>query len=180
MRKSCIAILLVSIGCFAVAHRAEAQSPGQASKAKKPERAQKVRQIPRVSGVVHLEGLGDHPLVDHQWAGTKGQSRRLEGFSLNLNTPESYLRLEYMCHLQDQGDIGWMTEGSFCGTRGQSRRLEGFAIRLAGPAAGNFSIHYRCHLQDIGDSAVMSDGEFCGTRGQSRRLEAIQVWLTRK
>jgi len=35
-----------------------------------------------LTGVVHLQDIGDVQLRDGAWAGTKGQSRRLEGFSV--------------------------------------------------------------------------------------------------
>ncbi len=134
-------------------------------------------QSTEVMGVVHLQDIGDQPLYDSTWAGTKGQSRRLEGFSVNFIAPPRGLGLEYMCHLQDVGDVPWIPGGSFCGTRGQSRRLEGFAIRLTGANAAYYDVFYACHLQDIGDVGPLENGAFCGTRGQSRRLEAMEVWV---
>ncbi len=134
----------------------------------------------RLVGVVHLEDLGDQPLREMVWAGTKGQSRRLEGFSVQTAQPAEGLSLEYMCHLQDLGDQPWMPAGSFCGTRGESRRLEGFAIRLTGANAGKYDIFYECHLEGIGDTGPVLNGTFCGTRGESRRLEAMNVWITPK
>ncbi len=131
----------------------------------------------KLRGVVHVQNYGDQPLQDSQWAGTKGQSLRLEGFAVDFSPPVSGLGLEYMCHLQDSGDTPWMTGGAFCGTRGQSRRLEGFAIRLTGHGAANYDIYYACHLQDLGDTGPVANGAFCGTRGQSRRLEALEVWV---
>lgn len=132
---------------------------------------------PAVSGIVHLQGIGDSPLQNGKWAGTKGQGRRLEGFALTLANTGDELRLEYSCHLQDIGDIGPVMEGALCGTRGQSRRLEAFAISLTGPAAQFYTVRYACHLEGSGDTFVMADGEICGTRGQSRRLEAMRVWI---
>jgi len=130
-----------------------------------------------LTGLVHLQDRGDVPLHDGVWAGTKGQSRRLEGFSVNFAAPVPGLGLTYMCHLQDAGDGPWMPGGVFCGTRGQSRRLEGFAIRLSGPNAAKYDVLYSCHLQDMGDVGPVKNGDFCGTRGQSRRVEAIIVWV---
>jgi uncharacterized protein YjdB len=138
------------------------------------------RREPRISGVVHIQDLGDQRLRNRKWAGTRGEAKRLEGFSLELDRPADALRLEYSCHVEGIGDIGWMSEGSFCGTRGQSRRVEGFAIRLAGRQADRYSVKYQCHLEGIGDTQVVSDGAFCGTRGESRRLEAMRVWIVRK
>jgi hypothetical protein len=133
-----------------------------------------------LTGYVHLQDVGDVPLRDGVWAGTKGQSRRLEGFSVNFVAPVPGLGLAYMCHLQDVGDTPWLPGGSFCGTRGQSRRLEGFAMRLGGANAANYDVFYECHLQDIGDVGPFKNGGFCGTRGQSRRVEAILVWVKAK
>jgi uncharacterized protein YjdB len=130
-----------------------------------------------LTGFVHVQDLGDLPLRDGVWAGTKGQSRRLEGFSVNFAAPVPGLGLAYICHLQDGGDTPWMPGGSFCGTKGQSRRLEGFAIRLAGANAASYDVFYECHVQDIGDMGPVKNGAFCGTRGQSRRVEAILVWV---
>lgn len=135
---------------------------------------------PTISGVVHLEGLGDRPLVNNEWAGTKGESRRLEGVALKLTDTQGALRLEYLCHLQDWGDIGYVVEGTFCGTRGQSRRLEAVQIRLRGPAAQFFTVRYQCHLEGTGDTPPVAEDQTCGTRGQKRRLEALKVWIERR
>ncbi len=129
-----------------------------------------------ISGTVHVQDIGDLPLREMQWAGTRGQAKRLEGFSLRA----SGVRVEYMCHLQNRGDTQWMREGNFCGTRGQSLRLEGFAIRLRGPNADRYDVYYQCHLEGRGDTGPVRNGAFCGTRGQSRRLEAMNVWVTPK
>lgn len=131
-------------------------------------------------GIVHLQNIGDQPLVGDEWAGTKAQFRRLEGFSIAFSNPITGLSFEYMCHLQDLGDQLWMPEGSFCGTRGQALRLEGFAIHLTGQNADKYDVYYSCHLQDIGDTGPYMNGQFCGTRAQFRRLEAMEVWITPK
>lgn len=125
--------------------------------------------------LVHLQGIGDSTAHDDQFAGTRGQSRRLEGFRLQLNPQVPGLSMQYMAHLQDIGDVPFVNEGQFVGTRGQSRRLEGFAIQLTGPAAASFNVIYMAHLQGTGDTGLFQNGQFCGTRGQSRRVEGILV-----
>jgi hypothetical protein len=144
---------------------------------KAPETASGLQHI-ALAGMVHLQALGDSPLRDATWAGTKGQSRRLEGFTLNFASPIQGLGIEYMCHVQGLGDQLWMPGGSFCGTRGQSRSLEGMAIRLTGANATSYDIVYACHLAVAGDVGPVKNGAFCGTRGQSRQLEAMEVWVT--
>jgi len=124
---------------------------------------------------VHLEGIGDRAFRNDQWAGTKAQGRRLEGFQINLDHPVSGLGLRYKAHLQGTGDTGWVPAGQFIGTRGQSLRLEGFAMELTGPQASNYVVVYRAHVQDLGDTREFWNGQFAGTRGQSLRVEAMFV-----
>ena len=130
--------------------------------------------------LVHVENLGDVARKDGGWCGTRGESRRLEGFSIRLPRDIGDVRVTYRCHLQNSGDTPWLDEGQFCGTRGKSLRLEGFEVRLQGSAKSRFSIVYQAHLQDSGDTGMFRDGEYAGTRGQSRRVEAMRVWLEQR
>lgn len=125
--------------------------------------------------LVHLEGVGDQTYRENELAGTRGQSRRLEGFQIQIDPPVPGLSMRYMAHLEGIGDVPFVNEGQFVGTRGESRRLEGFAVELTGQAAPNFNVFYMAHLQNIGDTGFFQNGQFCGTRGQSQRLEAILV-----
>ena len=131
----------------------------------------------QVSGVVHIEDMGDQSFSGDTWAGTKGRALRLEGFSLTIDPIIDGLSLIYMCHIEDVGDTQWLKEGDFCGTRGQSKRVEGIAIELTGAEAENYDVIYQVHLQDMGDVAECSNGQFCGTRGESRRIEALRVTI---
>ena len=136
----------------------------------------------RVQGTVHLQDLGDRPLRDGSWAGTIGQSRRLEGFSLRSRLPRGVF-LQYNCHIQNIGDQppggGWLNEGAFCGTRGQGLRLEALRIRVAGANADRYEVLYQCHVENIGTSSWKRNGEQCGTTGQALRLEAFRVIVLR-
>ena len=138
-------------------------------------RAMYGRRGPPLEVTVHLQNIGDLRFRENEFAGTRGQSRRLEGFQLDLQPSVPGLGLRYMAHLENIGDTAFVTDGQFVGTRGQSRRLEGFAIELTGPNANNFNVFYMAHLQDSGDTSVHQNGQFCGTRGQSRRVEGILV-----
>jgi uncharacterized protein YjdB len=90
------------------------------------------------------------------------------------------LGMEYMAHIQEQGDTLWVQGGTFVGTRGQSRRLEGFAIRLTGPRSSNYDVYYMAHLENTGDTSFYKNGQFCGTRGEARRVEGIEVRVVPK
>lgn len=135
-------------------------------------------------GLVHLQNFGDRRFRDGNWAGTTGQSLRLEGLQiLRVDLPRD-TELEYSCHLQDIGDVtvsraSSSQAGGFCGTRGQSRRLEAFSIKVVGRRADKYDVYYECHLQDIGDVGPFKNGALCGTTGQSRRLEALRIWILR-
>ena len=135
---------------------------------------------PELRILVHLEAIGDVKRRENEFAGTRGQSRRLEGFQIEVAQAIPNLSLRYMAHLQGIGDVPFLPEGQFIGTRGQSRRLEGFAIELTGSAAPNYNVKYMAHLQNIGDTGIFQNGAFCGTRGQSRRVEGILVRIEKK
>ncbi len=130
--------------------------------------------------LVHLQSIGDVVVQDHQFGGTRGQRRRLEGFQLDIDPAIPGLGCRYMAHLQNIGDVPWVAGGNFVGTRGQSRRLEGFAIELTGTAAANYDVYYMAHLEGTGDTGFFSNGQFCGTRGQSRRVEGMLVGIKPK
>ena len=134
----------------------------------------------KLAGLVHVQDVGDRPLKNADWNGSKGQSRRLEAFELGITPAVAGLGLQYMAHESGVGDTPWMDSPKLCGTRGQSRRIEGLAVRLTGPNAGKYDVCYQAHLQEKGDTAVAKNGAFCGTRGQSRRVEAIKVWVQAK
>ena len=129
--------------------------------------------MPELRLLVHLEGIGDVVVGDGVFGGTRGESRRLEGFQLDIPG----FSCEYMAHLESTGDTSLKTGGTYVGTRGVGRRLEGFSIALTGPLAINYSIIYMAHLQDTADTPFYSDGAFCGTRGESRRVEGILVHI---
>jgi hypothetical protein len=130
---------------------------------------------PRLDLLVHLQGYGDRTWHENQFAGTRHEGRRIEGFSLQIDPPVEGLSLRYMAHLESTGDTRWFDEGEFVGTRGQSRRLEGFAIELQGPAASKYYVEYQVQVQGQGETGPKLNGAFCGTRGQALRLEGMQV-----
>lgn len=135
---------------------------------------------PRIEVLAHVQSFGDVKGVGGEWVGTKGQSLRLEGFSLDITDNVPGLSLQYFCHVEGFGDTTYMSEGSYCGTRGERRRTEGYGAKLVGPAAQFYNLTYSCHLQGIGDVGPMTSEQYCGTRGESRRMEAIQISIVRK
>jgi uncharacterized protein YjdB len=135
---------------------------------------------PGLRKLVHIQDVGDRTFSEGAVAGTTGQSRRLEGFQINLDSPIPGLSMEYMAHVQDSGDTSWVREGQYVGTKGKSKRIEGFAIRLTGSQASKYDVFYQAHVEGIGNTPRVGNGQFSGTRGQSKRVEAISVWVQPK
>lgn len=129
--------------------------------------------------MVHEEGNGDTWGGAHQYVGTKGQNRRIEGISIAISPPVPGLYIEYFVHGQSYADGPWTRDGGFAGTRGQNLRIEGIQVRLLGPLAPLFDVVYVAHCEGIGDQQAQND-MFCGTRGQGLRCEGISVSVTRK
>ena len=130
--------------------------------------------------LVHIQGIGDREFGAREFAGTRGQSKGIEGFGVEFIQPIPDVQLEYMAHLADVGDTPWVASGKFIGTRGENRRMEGFAIRLTGSAADRYQVCYAAHIQNVGDSPTLSNGQYCGTRQKSLKIEALKVWIEPK
>lgn len=129
---------------------------------------------------VHIQGLGDRTFGDDDFAGTRGESRHLEGLSIEFAQRIPGLGIRYLGHVQNVGDTAWAGEGEYIGTKGQGLRLEGFLVELTGPEATKYDVHYLGHFARYGDSNVMSNGELCGVRGEGLTIEAVKVWVEAK
>jgi len=129
---------------------------------------------------VHIQGTGDREFSAGEFAGTRGQSKGIEGFAIVFGSAVAGVNLEYMVHLSGVGDTPWLSAGQFVGTRGENRRIEGFALRLTGTEAAQYRVCYSAHVQNMGDTPVASDGNYCGTRGKSLRVEGMRVWIEKR
>ncbi len=129
---------------------------------------------------VHLQGLGERQFSAKEYAGTRGQGRRLEGFAIALDPKIPDLNLQYTAHISGVGDTPMASAGQWVGETGKGRQVEGFAIALTGSQAGKYDVFYNAHIQNKGDVPVCSNGEYCGTRGESLRVEGISVWIQPK
>lgn len=129
---------------------------------------------------VHLQGLGERQFGAKEYAGTRGQGRRLEGFAIALAPKIPDLNIQYMAHVSGMGDTPMASAGQWVGETGKERQIEGFAISLSGSQAKNYDVFYNAHIQNMGDVPVCSNGEYCGTRGKSLRVEGISVWVQPK
>ena len=80
--------------------------------------------------MAHVEGIGDTEwATEGAFVGTRGQSKRIEGFAIRLAGSEaaSY-RVFYTAHVSRAGDMEIASDGAYCGTRGRSLPVEGMKV----------------------------------------------------
>lgn len=131
---------------------------------------------PSVSYHTHIQNEGWQDWKnDGEMSGTSGESLRLEGIEIDLNSDALGLGLSYATHVQN---IGWqnpVSTGKMSGTSGKGLRLEAIRISLMGEKADQFNIYYRVHAQNVGWLGWAKNGESSGTAGFGYRLEAIEI-----
>ncbi|UYO64054.1 lectin like domain-containing protein [Acetobacterium wieringae] len=113
-------------------------------------------------------------------SGTSGESLRLEGIEIKMDTRGYDLGIEYATHVQNQGWQELKSNGVMSGTEGQSLRLEAIKIQLTGADATQFDVYYRVHAQNVGWMDWASNGGEAGTAGFGYRLEAIEIQVLPK
>ena len=143
-------------------------------------------QIPVVTPVnciyqTHVENIGWQDLkTNGDMSGTQGQSLRLEGIKISLNTAAN-LEIQYQTHIENIGwEDAWKSNGDLSGTTGRSLRLEAIRIQLTGDDADNYDIYYQVHAQNVGWMGWAKNGENAGTAGFSYRLEGIKIVVVPK
>ncbi|WKY42833.1 C39 family peptidase [Eubacteriaceae bacterium ES2] len=140
---------------------------------------------PSLTYQTHIENVGWQALEkDGEMSGTSGQSLRLEGIKINLNSSGYDLAISYQTHIQNIGweedSSGWKNDGEMSGTEGLSYRLEAIQIKLTGNNANLFDIYYQVHAQNVGWMGWAKNGESSGTAGYSYRLESIRIVVVPK
>lgn len=135
----------------------------------------------KVDYFTHVQTYGwQNTVSDGETSGTTGQSKRLEGIVISLDSPEYSGSIEYSTHVQTYGWQSYVSAGNLSGTTGESKRLEAIRIRLTGEMANQFDVYYRVHAQQYGWLGWTKNGENAGTSGFSYRLEAIQIRILPK
>ncbi len=139
-----------------------------------------------------LEELAD-PVVGKPttFAGTMGESKRMEALTIAFDSGIQGVSLKYQAHVE--GD-GWLTEvpvtkegTTIAGTKNQYRRMEALKLTVEGldklHQAG-YEIEYRAHVEGYGwQDWVTADDQaynletknFAGTTGEYKRVEAIEI-----
>ena len=113
-------------------------------------------------------------------SGTTGQSLRLEGIEIKIDTSGYDLGLDYATHIQNLGWQEFKSNGLMSGTTGEALRLEAIKIQLTGADADQFDVYYRVHAQNVGWMDWAINGTEAGTAGFGNRLEAIEIQVLPK
>lgn len=128
----------------------------------------------------HVQDFGWQSYVlNGQVSGTSGQSKRLEGINIDLDTYRD-INIKYTTHVQDYGWLPWSSNGDMSGTEGESKRLEAIVIALSGSDADKYDVYYRVHAENVGWMGWAKNGAPAGTAGYSYRLEAIEIKVVKK
>ncbi|MBK1813890.1 glucosaminidase domain-containing protein [Clostridium sp. YIM B02505] len=128
----------------------------------------------------HVQNVGWQDYVyDGQFAGTSGQSLRLEGIHISLENPIPGMKIRYQTHVQNEGWQDWKYNGTQAGSVGKGERLEAIRIALEGQPVG-YHIQYQVHVQNIGWQDWVQDGELSGTEGKGLRLEGIKIRIVKE
>ena len=108
-------------------------------------------------------------------SGTSGESLRLEGIEIKLDTKGYNLGVDYSTHVENEGWQDFVSNGTMSGTSGKGLRLEAIKIALTGADADQFDIYYRVHAQNVGWMDWAKNGAEAGTAGFGYRLEGIEI-----
>jgi hypothetical protein len=130
---------------------------------------------PNFDTLAHVEHQGDLHAGPGEYAGSRGKSQFMEGFSLTFKPAIAGMGLRYRAHATGSGDTPWTRDGGFAGSRGAKKSLEGFQIELSGAKLAEYDVLYMTHIRNAGDSAWVANGAYCGTRGQGRPVEGLAV-----
>jgi uncharacterized protein YjdB len=84
--------------------------------------------------------------------------------------------VEYRGHVENIGDVDWVTGPEVLGTEGQWLRLEAFYIQLT-DAPADMHIQYRVQVQNKGWMDWAQDGEIAGTTGEGLQVETVEIKL---
>lgn len=136
---------------------------------------------PSVSVDVNVDGKGKQTVTDGQIAGTTGEDRKIDSFTLHIVDPEgtsySDKDIEYRAHVEDYGwDQAWTMGGKTVGTAGKRMEALQFRLRNGSALAAGWQLWVRAHVQNYGWLAWTSDG-LVGSTGQGLRLEALEFRL---
>lgn len=128
----------------------------------------------RLEYMCHLQDLGDQPFAAAgNFCGTRGQSRRLEGFAIRLTGPRALdYDVIYQCRVEGSEPLSISMNGAYCGTRHASRKLEAMNVWILPRSPVQLS--GVVHLANAGDRTFVQ-GQLAGIPGDSNQIEAVTL-----
>jgi hypothetical protein len=152
-----------------------AASPAAAPRLPAPAAVEDASHGPRSEIVLHIEREGDRRFEAQGWAGTRGQRRRVEAFSIRPLDTLAPGDVEYKAFGPSGRETPWVSDAKLCGTRGRGLPLTGFAVRLATHLRDRFDIVYEGAFFDSGVAGPNRNGEPCMPKVADDPLEAINL-----
>lgn len=125
--------------------------------------------------VLHIEREGDRRFEAAGWAGTRGQRRRVEAFSVRPLERLSPGDVEYKAFGPNGRETPWVSDAKLCGTRGRGLPLTGFAVRVAAHLRDRIDVVYEGAFFDSGVTGTLRNGEPCMASIKDDPLEAINL-----
>ena len=125
--------------------------------------------------MLHIEREGDRRFEAQGWAGSRGQRRRVEAFSIRPLETLAPGDIEYKAFGPNGRETPWVSDAKLCGTRGRGLPLTGFAVRLAPHLRDRFDVLYEGAFFDSGVTGTMRNGEPCMPTIKDDPLEAINL-----
>lgn len=117
------------------------------------------------------------PFSDEDDAGTTGQSRRLEGISLELYNCDQ--KIEYRIYTPDNGWSPWKADGEKLTNGGGDTPIIGLQIRVIDRKTNvPLDFEYRVHVAEIGWSHYYKNNEEAGNF--KYRIEAVTIRFPNK
>lgn len=129
----------------------------------------------------HVESYNWLPWVNAGvTSGTFGQSKRLEGIEIDVNSKKYSGGVTYRVHSQTYGWLPWVKTKEMAGLTNMGKRMEAIQIYLTGELEEKYDIYYRVHCQSYGWLDWAKNGNYAGSSGLAKRLEAIEIVLVAK
>ena len=134
----------------------------------------------RTEVTAHIERIGDRVFAGSMWAGTPGQQRRVEGFSIRPLQAIQPFEIEYKGLHPGGVETPWVRGTQFCGTRGRALPLTGFAVRIAPHVQDQYSVIYRAAFFRGGITEPRSNGAPCLSGIDGDVIEGISIRIVRR
>lgn len=127
--------------------------------------------------VTHIDDVGNVNASEEMWAGSRGQSRKIQEFSVSFaDTNEHAVSIIYQCHYETGGWSTWVKEGEKCGDEKKNKRLEAIKFKLTGKDASKYTLQVKCHIEGTGDTqGFVGASQVCGQTGLHKRLDAFWI-----